>query len=204
MTGLISIAISFVSSSYATISLLVKHYGYAAIFVLMLLEGSSIPVPSEVVLPLVGLFAKEGLLKLYLGVIAALLGSIAGLAIDYYIGYFIGKDIVYKHLKRFHIKQESLDAFDKWFERNGLAAVFLSRLIPALRTLMSFPAGFAKMPPRKFFAYSIAGSLIWDVVLALYGYYALSTSNAVLLMTSIGLFALVLYAIYYIAKKRMK
>ncbi|MGC8670061.1 MAG: DedA family protein [Candidatus Micrarchaeia archaeon] len=204
MSGLISILLSLIGSSYATISLLVEHYGYAALFVLMLLEGSSIPVPSEVVLPLIGVFAKEGLLKLYLGITAALLGSIAGLAIDYYIGYFIGKDIVYRHLKRFHIKQESLDAFDRWFERNGLAAVFLSRLIPALRTLMSFPAGFAKMPPKKFFAYSIAGTLIWDVVLALYGYYALSTNNGVLLLTSIGVFAIVLYAIYYIAKKRMK
>ncbi len=202
--GIISIASSIMGSSYSTIALLVKHYGYAAIFTLMLLEGSSLPVPSEVVLPLTGLLARSGLLNAYWGVIVALLGSIGGLAIDYYIGYFIGKDIVYKHLQKFHIRKESLDAFDRWFERNGLAAVFLSRLIPVLRTFMSFPAGFARMDQKKFFAYSIAGSLIWDSLLVGYGYYALPVSNAVLLITSIGMFALLLYFIYYIAKKRMK
>ncbi|MGC8651678.1 MAG: DedA family protein [Candidatus Micrarchaeia archaeon] len=204
LAGIISIALSLVGSSYATISVLVKDYGYAAIFLLMLLEGSSVPVPSEVVLPLTGLFARQGLLSIYWGVLAALLGSIVGLAVDYYIGYFIGKDIVYKHLKRLHIRQEALDSFDRWFERNGMAAVFISRLIPVLRTLMSFPAGFAKMPPREFFAYSVAGSLIWDIVLALYGYYALASSNAVLLMASIGAFALVLYVIYAIARKHLR
>ncbi|MGC8687514.1 MAG: DedA family protein [Candidatus Micrarchaeia archaeon] len=202
--SIISTGMSLVGNSYAIISELVKHYGYIAIFTLMLLEGSSIPVPSEVILPLTGLFARQGLLNIYMGVFAALLGSIGGLAIDYYIGYFIGKDVVYKHLQAFHITKESLDSFDRWFERNGIAAVFISRLIPALRTVMSFPAGFAKMPQKKFFAYSIAGSLIWDSVLAAYGYYALSSTNAVILMASIGIFALVLYAIYAAAKKYMK
>ncbi|MEM0149583.1 MAG: DedA family protein [Candidatus Micrarchaeaceae archaeon] len=204
MLAIFGFAASLISNSYATISVLVQHYGYAAIFALMLLEGSSLPVPSEVILPLTGFFARQGFLSLYWGVLAALLGSIAGLAIDYYIGYFIGKDVVYRHLQAFRIKKESLDSFDRWFERNGFAAVFISRLIPVLRTFMSFPAGFAKMPQKEFFAYSIAGSIIWDTVLALYGYYALASDSAVLIMASIGAFALALYAIYYVAKKRMK
>lgn len=204
LLNIFTVGTALINNSYAVISVLVKHYGYAAIFTLMMLEGSSLPVPSEVVLPLTGLFARQGLLNLYLGVLAALLGSIVGLAIDYYIGYFIGKDVVYKHLQAFRIKKESLDSFDRWFERNGFAAVFISRLIPVLRTLMSFPAGFAKMPQKEFFTYSIAGSVIWDSVLALYGYYALASSSAVTIMASIGAFALVLYAIYYIAKRHMK
>ncbi len=201
------IALGIVSSlfvnAYATVQALMGHYGYLAIFGLMLLESSSIPVPSEVILPLAGLFVANGTLHFVPAYAAALLGSLGGLAIDYYIGYFVGKDVVYKHLKLFHISQERLDAFDAWFTRNGLAAVFLSRLIPVIRTVMSFPAGFARMDQKRFFGYSIAGAAIYDLVLIVFGMKALSTNNAVVTLASIGAFAIVLYAVYKLALRRM-
>ncbi len=195
---------SLFTNAYATIHALMIQYGYLAIFVLMLLEGSTVPVPSEVVLPLAGLFVANGTLNLTLVYLAALLGSVGGLAVDYYIGYFIGKDVVYKHLRLFHVTQERLDSFDAWFARNGFAAVFLSRLVPVVRTIMSFPAGFARMSQKKFFAYSTLGAAIWDAVLIVFGMKALSTNNAVITLTAIGVFAIVLYVVYKVAVKYMK
>ncbi len=179
-------------------------YGYLAVFGLMLLEGSSLPVPSEVVMPLAGLLAQKGIFNFYIALFAGLMGSIGGLIIDYYIGYFLGKDVVYKHLRLFHIRQESLDNFDEWFTRNGTAAVFISRLIPVLRTFMSFPAGFARMNAKKFFAYSIAGTFIWDVVLMAFGYYFLSATNAVYVLFAIAVFAIMVYLIYHMAIRKLR
>jgi membrane protein DedA with SNARE-associated domain len=201
---IISFVSSLVHGSYAVIEAFIKSYGYAAVFLLMGLESSSLPVPSEVVLPLVGYFAAKGILNFYLALLAAMLGSIVGSIVDYAIGYYIGKEIVYKHLKFFHIKKESLDNFDSWFEKNGIAAIFLSRLVPVVRTFINFPAGFAKMSFKKFMAYSIAGMLIWDVVLMAFGYYLLSVHNAVVVLASVGVFAIVLYVIYRFAMKRMR
>ena len=201
---IIATIISVFTSSYSAISALVTKYGYAAIFGLMLMEGSSLPVPSEVVMPLAGLFAHNSLLRFYPALLAGVLGSIGGLIIDYYIGYFLGKDVVYKHMHLFHISRESLDRFDEWFARNGNFAVFVSRLIPVVRTFMSFPAGFAKMNPKRFFTYSIAGTFIWDAVLMAYGYYLLSAKSAIVVLFGIAAFIIIIYIIYFLFNKRTK
>jgi membrane protein DedA with SNARE-associated domain len=204
--SIISFISLLITHSYATISTFVKSYGYLAIFVLMAMESSTLPIPSEVVLPLAGLFAANGLLNFPLAFIAALLGAIVGSMVDYVIGYYIGKDIVYKHLRLFHIKKESLDNFDAWFAKNGVAAVFLTRLVPIVRTVINFPAGFAKMKLKVFLAYSIAGIVVWDLVLMVFGYFFLSTktNSVVTIMASIGVFAILLYVVYKLATKRMR
>ena len=184
------------SNSYAAISQLIGSYGYSAVFLLMLFESSSLPVPSEVVLPLVGLLSSKGLFNFYIAFMAALAGSIGGLGVDYFIGYYLGKDIVYKHLGYFHVKKEDLDAFDAWFDRNAVIAIFFSRLIPVARTIMSLPAGFVRMPLKQFFAYSIVGSIIWDMVLMYFGFYLLSANSAMIVLASIGAFAIAVYLIY--------
>jgi len=201
---ILSILPELLSNSSTLIQSLVTSYGYLAIFVLMVLESASLPIPSEIILPLSGYLAAKGSLAFYPAFAVAMLGAIVGMAIDYAIGYYIGKDIIYKHLQLFRIKKRSLDQFDAWFESNGIAAVFLSRLIPEVRALMSFPAGFAKMPLKEFFAYSIAGAAVWNIVLMLFGFYLLAVNNAVIVMASIGIFAIALYAVYKIAMKRMK
>ena len=86
-----------------------------------------------------------------------------GSVIDYAIGYYLGKEVVYKHLQLFHVKKHDLDNFDAWFAKNGIAAVFFTRFIPILRTVINFPAGFAKMNLKKFLSYTFAGVLIWDI-----------------------------------------
>ncbi len=192
------------ANSSTIIQSLVANYGYLAIFVLMVLESVSLPVPSEVLLPLSGYLAAKGSLSFWPIFVVVMLGAFVGNAIAYAIGYYIGKDVIYKHLQLFRIKKKTLDQFDKWFESNGFAAVFLSRLVPEVRALMSFPAGFAEMPLKEFFFYSMAGAAIWNLVLMLFGFYLLSADSAVIVMASIGVFAIALYVIYKVAMKKMK
>ncbi|MEM3281899.1 MAG: DedA family protein [Candidatus Micrarchaeaceae archaeon] len=188
----------------AAIASLVSAYGYYAILILMTLESASMPVPSEVVLPTIGYFAAKGSLDLYIALAVTYISSFIGMAINYYIAYFIGKDIVYRHLSVFHIRREQLDAFDAWFAKNGSFAVFISRLIPLVRGLINFPAGFALMPWKKFYGYSMLGSAIWDTVLVLFGFYALSTSNMAITSTAIAAFAIAIYIVYKTAVKKIR
>ena len=129
--------------STAYINSLLSTYGYLGLFGMMALEGASLPIPSEVIVPIAGYLAAKGVFNFYIAALAILAGNMVGVVIDYVIGYFIGKDVVYKHLHLFHINKEKIDAFDSWFNRNGGFAVFVSRMIPVLRGLISFPAGFA-------------------------------------------------------------
>ncbi len=199
--------IDLLHASSALVQQIVASYGYLGIFGLMLLESASLPIPSEVVMPLAGYYSSIGILDPFAAVAVAIAGSMIGMAVDYYIAYFVGKEVVYKHLGIFHISREKLAAFDRWFEVNGPAAVLIVRLIPVLRGLVSFPAGFAAMPLKKFLLYSFIGAFIWDVILFTLGFYALSyalqENNVYLLFLIIAVVALVMYIVYYFAMKRM-
>lgn len=196
--------ISIITGSSLAILGFVRTSGYAALFFLMVLEGSSLPVPSEVVIPAAGLLAAEGVLSLPLAFFAVLFGNVVGIAIDYSVGYFLEKEVVYKHLMRLRIKRSTLDAFDSWFEKHGSFAVFVSRMLPEIRSLMSFPAGFARMDPKRFFFWSILGSMIWDYLLILFGYYALGRTTGVLLGTVIGFFILAVYLLFHYGMKAIR
>ncbi|MGC9142277.1 MAG: DedA family protein [Candidatus Micrarchaeia archaeon] len=196
--------IGIFSLAYSSLSSLISEYGYIAVFVLMVLESASMPVPSEVVLPAIGYFSSKGLLNIYVATIVVYLSSFVGMAINYYIAYLLGKDVVYKHLHWFRIKKEDVEAFERWFNENGPFVVFISRLLPIVRGLINFPAGFALMDQKKFYLYSMAGAAIWDTLLILFGYYALSTSSITKLLVSIGIFGIVLYAVYKLAIKRIR
>ncbi len=196
--------IGIFSLTYSAISSFISSYGYIAIFVLMLLEAASMPVPSEVILPLTGYFASKGVISLYIALPLVYLSSFAGMAINYYIAYFLGKDVVYKHLGLFRIKKEDVEAFEKWFNENGPFVVFISRLLPVVRGLINFPAGFALMDKKKFYVYSMAGSIIWDTLLVLFGYYALSANSLATVLAYIAILGLVLYSIYKISMNKIK
>ena len=199
--------VALLHASSALVQQIVASYGYLGIFGLMLLESASLPIPSEVIMPLAGYYSSIGVLDPFAAMAVALIGSVIGMAVDYYVAYFVGKEVVYKHLGAFHIGKERLDAFDRWFKVNGPAAVMIVRLIPVIRGLVSFPAGFAEMPVRKFFLYSFIGAFIWDLVLFMLGFYALSyalqENNVYLLFIIIAAVAVVMYLVYYFAMKRM-
>jgi len=193
-----------ISGSTGVISALMAQYGYLSVAALMALESASMPVPSEIVMPLAGLFAARGAMDFLWAFLASLAGTAAGIAVDYYIAYFIEKDVVYRYMRKLHVGTKRLDEFTSWFEKNGSMTVFITRLMPVVREVVSFPAGFAKMDQRKFFAYSLLGSAVWNLVLMLFGFYALNTSNAVLIMVVVGAFAAALYAVYVLAMRRMR
>jgi membrane protein DedA with SNARE-associated domain len=179
-------------------------HGYVAIFVLMALEAASFPIPSEVVLPLVGYLGALGYVSVPGGFAAAMLGSVVGMSADYAVAYYLGKEVVYKHMHVFHIKRRTVDAFDAWFASNGRFTVFIARLIPLVRGLINFPAGFAGMSLRDFFLYSLLGAAIWTALLMGVGFYAQSLAmNVYYLMVGMALFFVVLYAMYRFMMKRI-
>lgn len=195
--------LSIILGKSGPIHYLVLRYGYEGITLLMALESASLPIPSEVILPLAGHYASIGLLN-YFGVLAvATVGGIIGITADYFLAFYIGKDVVYRNLKFFHIKKESMDNFIIWFDQNGSFAVFVVRLIPVIRGLISFAAGFAEMKLRKFYGYSILGSLVWDVVLVTFGYYALSGGTFTIIEYAAAL-AFVLYIVYLVFSRSMR
>lgn len=182
----------------------IGSYGYIAIFILMVLEAASLPIPSEVVLPAIGYLAATGSLNVFGGFAVVILGGVAGMLLDYYIAYFLEKDVVYKHLSLFHIKKKTIEDFDRWFAKNGNFAVFITRLLPIVRGFINFPAGFAKMDMKKFLLYSVAGTVIWDVLLIAFGYYALAVDSASTIIVAIAAFGIVLYIVYKVALGKIR
>ncbi len=165
---LIGLVVSIVRGVTST----VKAFGYPGIFVLMFLETSSVPIPSEVILPFAGYLSFTGQFNIYLVVAVATVAGIFGSLIDYYIG-LKGVQSLIKHkiLGKVILSTGQLQIAEKWFDKHGSIVVFASRLIPGFRTTFSFPAGAAKMPIKKFLLYTTAGCLLWNAILAYLGWY---------------------------------
>ena len=150
----------------------VSSWGYGGVFGLMILEASSLPIPSEVVLPFAGYLVSTGQLNFYVTIVVATIGALAGSLIDYYIGLKgIEACTKYKLLGRTIFSESQVKMAANWFSKYGSAMVFLGRLIPVIRTLISFPAGAVRMPVSKFLAYTATGCIIWNTILVYVGYY---------------------------------
>lgn len=151
-----------------------KESGYLGIALLMLLENLFPPIPSELIMPLAGFAAASGDLDFWLVVLAGAIGSTGGAIFWYGVGRWIGKErlkrFAARHGRWLTLEPAGIDRAEEWFHRYAGAAVFLGRLIPAVRTLISVPAGIAEMPVGRFFAYSASGTTIWSGFLAGAGY----------------------------------
>jgi membrane protein DedA with SNARE-associated domain len=150
----------------------VSSWGYGGIFGLMVLESSSLPIPSEIILPFSGFLVSKGQLDFWITVLVATLAAIAGSLVDYYIG-LKGIQALAKRriLGKVLFSKDQLIFAGKWFDKYGTYTVFLARLIPGIRTLISFPAGAAKMPLAKFLVFTTAGCLLWNSLLIYVGFY---------------------------------
>jgi membrane protein DedA with SNARE-associated domain len=165
---LIGLVVSIVHGVTSTI----RAFGYPGIFVLMFLETSSLPIPSEVILPFAGYLSFMGQFNSYLVVAVATAAGIFGSLIDYYIGLKGVQSLVkHKILGKVILSTGQLQLAEKWFDKHGSLIVFASRLIPGFRTTFSFPAGAAKMPLKKFLIYTTAGCLLWNAILVYLGWY---------------------------------
>jgi membrane protein DedA with SNARE-associated domain len=150
----------------------VASWGYAGIFLFMLLEASSLPIPSEVILPFSGYLVSTGQLNVWITIMVSTLAGLAGSLIDYYIG-MKGTDILSRRriLDKLLFDKKRLELAAAWFTKYGVFTVFLSRMIPGFRTLVSFPAGAVKMSLWKFVAYTTGGCLVWNAFLVFVGVY---------------------------------
>jgi membrane protein DedA with SNARE-associated domain len=142
--------------------------GVVAVFLLMTLESACIPIPSEAIMLFAGFSVSKGELTLVGIVVAGVLGNLAGSWIAYAVGYYGRLDLLEKN-KLIHISPKHLAWADNWFERYGAPTVFVSRMLPIVRTFISLPAGVAKMPFWRFSLYTLAGSIPWVLALAIVG-----------------------------------
>jgi membrane protein DedA with SNARE-associated domain len=144
--------------------------GYITILALMILEGIGFPIPSEVIMPLVGYFSKLGYLDIVVGVLIGTIGSLMGSIVDYYLALKLEPKFVRKFGRYVMFDEEKERLLNIWFQKYGVAAVFGFRFIPEFRALISFPAGLAGMNLAKFLIFTFLGHLIWDSSLAYAGF----------------------------------
>lgn len=159
----------------------VENANYLFVFIFMMIESSFIPFPSEVVVPPAAYIACTNVgagadMNIYMVVVMATLGALAGAFINYYLSLWIGRPIVYKfaNSRLGHaclINQEKVEKAERYFDEHGAISTFVGRLIPAIRQLISIPAGLAKMNVGIFAIFTALGALVWNTVLAILGYW---------------------------------
>ena len=151
-----------------------EHLGWPGVILMMAIESANIPLPSELIMPLGGwMLIQDKNLHVgfvFLAAFYGALGNLLGSLVSYYIGYKGGRPTLTKYGKYVLLSAEDLDRMDRWFSRYGDATVFFTRLMPVLRTFISFPAGIAKMNLVKFSIYTFSGSFIWSLGLAYGGF----------------------------------
>jgi membrane protein DedA with SNARE-associated domain len=155
------------------IATVIQRLGYAGVAALTFLENLFPPIPSELVIPLAGFVAARGDLQIALVIVAASAGSLAGASVWYAVGRQVGerrlRAWVDRHGRWLTLSASDVDRAQSWFRRHGIAAVFLGRLVPGVRTFVSLPAGFSAMPFMSFVLYSLAGTVAWTAALAYTG-----------------------------------
>ena len=164
--------------SVAFIEWCLEHLNYWTITLLMAIESSFIPFPSEVVVPPAAWLAAdpESGLNVYLVVLFATLGAMIGALVNYYLALWLGRPIIYKFANsRFGhmclIDEPAVKKAEEYFEKRGAASTFIGRLIPAVRQLISIPAGLSRMKMSTFLVFTALGAGIWNAVLAAMGWY---------------------------------
>lgn len=157
-------------------STLLSNLNYATIFILMLLESTVIPVPSELVVAPAAYHAASGDIHVLLVILFATLGADAGATINYIAGYYLGRPIIYRfansrigHLCL--LNQKKVEKSEAYFNNHGMVATITGRLIPGIRHLISIPAGLAKMKYWHFLLFTTIGAGCWNIILACLGWY---------------------------------
>lgn len=153
----------------------IQSTSYVGIFLLMLLESALIPIPSEVTMPFSGFLASQGILNFWLVVIVGTIANLVGSLIAYYIGYFIEETILLKLIKKYGkfilVSEREYRHAEHWFQKYGDKIIFISRILPAVRTVISLPAGVFKMDIKKFIIYTTVGCFLWSIFLTYVGFY---------------------------------
>ena len=185
------------------------NLNYVTVALLMLIESTFLPMPSEVVVPFAAYKAAQGDLNVFLVVIFGTVGALSGSLINYTLAYYLGRPIVYTFAgsrigKMFLLSKEKVVHAEEYFIRNGKSSTFIGRLVPGVRHLISIPAGLAKMDLRSFMLYTFIGAGIWNIILAIIGYYVYEIRDRIFPYLGHILIALgVIFVIYLIIKGRI-
>ena len=165
------IVIPFLDSLYGAV-------GYLGVLIAMAIESAMIPLPSELILPYAGFLVSDptkleplthGTWEFWIVVVVATIGNTIGSLIAYAIGAWGGRPFLERYGKYLLIRHHEIELAERFFDRYGAATAFFSRLLPIVRTFISFPAGVARMPLRTFIAYSTAGAFLWSIILVYAG-----------------------------------
>ena len=148
---------------------IITSMGASGIAILMAIESCNIPLPSEAILPFAGYLVTKGVFHIHVASFAGAIGCVLGSIPSYYLGYFGGRPFVEKYGKWFLISKKDLEDADKWVEKYGDWAFFICRMLPVVRTFISFPAGILKARKRVFFTLTFLGSLVWSYLLVYVG-----------------------------------
>jgi membrane protein DedA with SNARE-associated domain len=161
---------SLLGSITTAVTDLIGNMGYIGIFILMTIESAGIPIPSELIMTYGGFMASQGKINWVLAAVVGSLGTGMGSAIGYGIGAWGGKPVVDKYGKFIGVNSDKMLFAEKWFCKFGESAVFYTRLLPVVRTIVNVPAGLLGMNFYKFMAYSMVGALPWCLVLSYLGF----------------------------------
>jgi membrane protein DedA with SNARE-associated domain len=158
---------------HATITWLldtILTFGYPGIFLLMAMESSIIPLPSELIMPPAGYWAAEGKMNMAIAILCGTVGSLAGAYANYFAARYLGRPLLLKYGRYVLITEEKFARVESFFLRHGEISTFIGRLLPVVRHLISLPAGLAGMNHWRFSFYTLLGAGIWCTVLTLIGY----------------------------------
>lgn len=145
--------------------------GYPGIFILMAMESSVIPIPSELVMPPAGYLAQQGQMNVLVAILCGTAGSLAGAYANYFAAHYLGRPLLLKYGKYVWITEEKFAKVERFFRDHGEVSTFVGRLFPVVRHLISLPAGLAGMNHVKFSLYTLAGAGLWVTVLTFIGYF---------------------------------
>ena len=191
------------------------NMNYGTITLLMALESTFVPLPSEIVIPPAAWKAADPTSGLNLGLVVLFgtIGCVIGALFNYFLAYFLGRKIIYsladsKYARLFLVKRESVEKAETYFIKHGRSSTFIGRLVPGVRHLISIPAGLARMNLKDFILYTFIGSAIWNGILALLGYFFYSQKELLHMYfkeLSIVLLVLgVLFIVYLVIRSKRK
>lgn len=185
----------------------VGSWGYTGIFILMALESTVLPIPSELVLIPAGYLAHKGEMNFLLIILASTIGSLAGASFNYAFALWVGRPFLEKYGKYFFVRPPLLHKTDQFFVKHGAISTFTGRLIPGIRHLISLPAGLTRMSFASFTFYTCLGAGLWSLILTLMGYFiggneALIKENLHIVTLAVIVFVLLILGGYYFWQKR--
>src|SRR5665647_830956 len=184
------------------------NLNYFTIALLMAIESTFLPLPSEIVIPFAAYKAAQGDLNVFIVVLFGTVGALSGSLINYTLAYYLGRPLVYRFAgsklgKVFLLSKEKVEHAENYFIRNGKTSTFIGRLVPGVRHLISIPAGLARMNLRDFMLFTFIGAGIWNIILAIIGYYLYAIREQIFpyighILLGVG----VLFVVYLIIKSR--